>query len=150
MGGPFMKEFHGVNPHIWMAVCVIPVSFEIKMTQAMIFGIHWVPCIEDILEEKAILLCHISCPNCCFNSGQRLSVSSKKRRSRISQGELLNWLRYMFLTIFTTNKQNPLGFYLIFLIEAYVIKHVIYDEFQEWASTGTHHYKGKALLGVEK
>lgn len=31
----------------------------------------------------------------------------------------------------TTNKQNPLSFYLVLLIEAHVMKHVIYDEFQE-------------------
>lgn len=35
---------------------VIPVSFEIKMTQAMTFGLHWVPRIGDILGEKATLL----------------------------------------------------------------------------------------------
>lgn len=49
-----------------------------------------------------------------------------------------------------SNKQNPLGFYLVLLIEADVMKHVIYDEFQEWINTDAHHYKGKALLGVEK
>lgn len=56
----------------------------------------------------------------------------------------------MFLKINTRNKQNPLGFYLVLLIEACVIKHVVYDEFKEQTNTDTHHYKGRALLGVEK
>lgn len=50
----------------------------------------------------------------------------------------------------TCNKQNPLVFYLVLLIEACVIKHVIYDEFQEQTNTDTLHYKGESLLGVEK
>lgn len=99
-------------------VSVIPVSFETKMTQATLFGLQWVPCIEGILGQTATLLCSYiwgtsdcSCLKCCVSSGQRLSVSYKK--STISQGELFNfnWLGCVFLINSTQNKQTkPLGF----------------------------------------
>lgn len=99
-------------------VSVIPVSFEIKITQAMIFGLHWVPCIEDILREKAALLClsirrnfRLQLSELLLQFWAKIILSCKKKR-RVSQGEFnFNWHRCVFLKNNAHNKQTkPLGF----------------------------------------